>query len=110
MIAQVILSILLLGIVLYAYHEYRRAPAIALVATLAAGTGLYFVWIPAHATLLAEAVGIGRGVDLVLYIWVAISLLVLVNLHLKLRTQMEVITVLARELALAKAHATSTPK
>jgi hypothetical protein len=47
--------------------------------------GFYFVWVPSHATHLAEFVGIGRGVDLIIYIWIVISLLLLLNLHLKLR-------------------------
>ena len=110
MIAQLILTALLLGILLYAWTEYRRAPAIGFLATVAALTGLYFVWIPAHATWLAELVGIGRGVDLILYVWVVISLIVLLNLHLKLRVQKEMITVLARELAIANARAAATPK
>lgn len=110
MIAQLMLTALLLGILLYAWTEYRRAPAIGLLAMVAALTGLYFVWIPAHATWLAELVGIGRGVDLILYVWVIISLIVLLNLHLKLRVQKEMITVLARELAIANARETSTPK
>ena len=110
MIAQLILTALLLGILLYAWTEYRRAPAIGLLAMVAALTGLYFVWIPAHATWLAELVGIGRGVDLILYVWVVISLIVLLNLHLKLRVQKEMITVLARELAIANARVEATPK
>jgi hypothetical protein len=110
MIAQFILSALLLGIALYARIEYRRAPAIGLLSMLSALTGLYFVWIPAHATRLAEFVGIGRGVDLILYLWVVISLIVLLNLHLKLKAQMEVITVLVRELAIANARSAATSK
>jgi small membrane protein len=103
MIAQLILSLLLAGILLYAWTEYRRSPAVAVLALLAASAGLYFVWMPEHSTQLAEWVGIGRGVDLILYIWVCISLIVLLNLHLKLRTQMELITTLARKVALADA-------
>ena len=110
MIAQFVLSALLFGIVVYSWTEYRRAPAIGLLSMLTALTGLYFVWVPAHATWLAELVGIGRGVDLILYLWVVISLIVLLNLHLKLRNQMEVITVLARELALANARSAASPK
>ena len=97
MIAQLALSVLLAAILLYAWTEYRRSPAVALLSVLAATAGLYFVWFPAHSTWLAELVGIGRGVDLILYTWVCISLLVLLNLHLKLRTQMELITILARK-------------
>src|SRR5262245_54241260 len=101
MIAQLVLSALLAGILLYAWTEYRRSPAVALLTVFVASAGMYFVWVPQHSTQLAELVGIGRGVDLILYIWVCISLIVLLNLHLKLRTQMELITTLARRIALA---------
>jgi hypothetical protein len=104
MIAQIGLSLMLGGVVAYAWAQYARAPAIGLVATLAAFAGLYFVWLPTHATWLAELVGIGRGVDLILYVWVIISLVVMLNLHLKLRSQMELITTLTREIAIAKAR------
>jgi len=110
MIAQLILTTLLLAILLYAKTEYRRAPVIGILSMLAALMGLYFVWIPAHATELAALVGIGRGVDLILYVWVVISLIVLLNLHLKLRAQMELITVLARKLAIADARSETTSK
>jgi hypothetical protein len=104
MIAQFILSILLAGILVYAWSEYRRSPAVALLAVFVATAGLYFVWVPEHSTQLAELVGIGRGVDLIIYIWVCLSLIVVLNLHLKLRTQMELITTLARKIALADAR------
>jgi small membrane protein len=107
MIAQLILSVLLAAILLYAWTEYRRSPVVALLAVAVAAAGLYFVWLPSHSTRLAELVGIGRGVDLILYIWVCISLIVLLNLHLKLRTQTELITTLARKIALADARAPS---
>jgi len=103
MIAQLILSVLLSGILLYAWTEYRRSPVVALMSVVVATAGLYFVWVPQHSTWLAELVGIGRGVDLILYVWVCLSLIVLLNLHLKLRTQMELITTLARKAALAEA-------
>lgn len=104
MIAQIGLSILLAGIVVYAWAEYSRAPAVSLVAMLVSAAGLYFVWLPQHASWLAAQVGIGRGVDLIIYVWVVLSLLVMLNLHLKLRSQMELITALTRELAIASAR------
>jgi small membrane protein len=107
MIAQLALSALLGAILFYAWTEYRRSPTIAILSVLVATAGLYFVWIPAHSTRLAELVGIGRGVDLILYVWVCISLLVLLNLHLKLRTQLELITILARKAAIADALSTN---
>ena len=109
MIAQFTFSILLAGIVVYAWSEYARSPVVAVLTLLVASAGLYFVWMPEHSTQLAEAVGIGRGVDLILYIWVCLSLIVLLNLHLKLRTQMESITTLARKIALADARPARVP-
>jgi hypothetical protein len=105
MIAQLMLTALLFCVLLYAWMEYRRSPAVGLLAVLAALGGLYLVWVPGHATRLAELVGIGRGVDLIIYVWVVISLLILLNLHLKLRAQTELITLLAREFAIANARA-----
>jgi small membrane protein len=103
MIAQVVLTVLLLCVVAYAYTEYSRAPAIGITSLLTAVAGLYFVWLPTHASWLANIVGIHRGVDLFLYVWVIISLILFLNLHLKLRSQTELITALAREIAIANA-------
>jgi hypothetical protein len=100
-IAQVILSALLCGVLVYAWEQHRRSPIVALLSIAAALAGLYFVWFPAHSTRVAELAGVGRGVDLVLYVWVCISFIVLLNLHLKLRSQHELITTLARTIALA---------
>ena len=57
MIAQIGLSILLAGIVVYAWTEYPRAPAIGFVSMLVAAAGLYFVWTPGACDL---AGGTGR--------------------------------------------------
>jgi hypothetical protein len=105
MIAQLVLSALLFGVLFYAWMEYLRSPLVGLLAWAAALVGLYFVWVPAHATQLAALAGVGRGVDLIIYVWVVISLLMLLNLHLKLRAQLDLITILARELAIANARA-----
>ena len=104
MIAPILLSALLCGILVYAWSEQRRVPLVAICTMIAAAAGLYFVWFPSHANMLAELIGIGRGADLIMYLWVLISLLNLFNLHLKLRSQMELITDLARELALLRAE------
>jgi small membrane protein len=104
MIAQLFLTALLAIVLIYAWSAYRMAPVVGLLAVAAALAGLYFVWVPAHATALAQFVGVGRGVDLVLYVWVVISLIMLLNLHLKLRAQMELITRLARTSAIAEAE------
>ena len=101
MIAQAILSLLLSGVLVYAWAEYRRSPVVASLSVAVSLAGLFFVWVPSESTRVAEFVGIGRGADLILYLWVCISLIVLLNLHLKLRTQQDMITRLARAIALA---------
>jgi hypothetical protein len=103
MIAQVVLSLLLGVVLLYAWAQYRRSPIVTVLSCAVSLIGFYFVWFPSHATRVAELVGIGRGADLVLYVWACISLVVLLNLHLKLRTQHELLTQLARSIALANA-------
>src|SRR6476660_9128135 len=109
MIAQVGLTVLLLWVIAYAWAEYRRAPLIGTVAVLVATAGLYFVWLPAHASRLAAFAGIGRGVDLILYLWLVISLILFLDLHLKLRSQTEVITALAREIAITNGLRQKSP-
>ena len=104
MMAQLIFTVLLFRIFVYAWTEYRRSPVVALLSALVATAGLYFLWFPNDSTRLAEFVGIGRGVDLILYTWACISLLVLLNLHLKLRAQLELISILARTIAIANAQ------
>jgi hypothetical protein len=103
MIAQVVLSFLLGIVLLYAWAQYRRSPIVTILSCVVSLIGFYFVWLPSHATRVAEFVGIGRGADLILYVWACISLVVLLNLHLKLRTQHELLTQLARSIALANA-------
>src|SRR6266566_4090501 len=110
MIAQLLLTALLLGVIFYAWLEYRRTPALGLLSLLVGWAGLYFVWVPAHATQLAALAGIGRGVDLIIYIWVVISLILVLNLHLKLRSQAELITILMREIAVANARTAESSK
>ena len=97
MIAQLLLTAFLALVLVYAWSAHRTVPIIGLLASGAALAGLYFVWVPEHATALAAFVGIGRGSDLILYTWVVISLL---NLHLKLRRQLDMITRLARAVAI----------
>jgi len=103
MIAQLVLSLLLAVVLLYAWAQYRRSPIVTILSCVVSLMGFYFVWLPSHATRVAEFVGIGRGADLILYVWACISLVVLLNLHLKLRTQHELLTQLARSIALANA-------
>ena len=103
MIAQLLLTVILAAVLLYAWKEHRSAPIVGMLAALIAVAALHFVWFPEHASGIAEWAGIGRGVDLLLYTWSAFCLIALLNLHLKIRAQGEVITGLARAMALSQA-------
>src|SRR5260370_25563260 len=103
MIAQLLLTAFLALVLVYAWSAHRTVPIIGLLAGGAALAGLYFVWVPEHATALAAFAGVGRGSDLIVYTWVVISLLIMLNLHIKLRLQLDMITRLARAVAIDRA-------
>ena len=105
MIAQLVLTGLLCGVMLYAWIAYQQSRVVGLSVICSAFAGLYFVWIPEHATILAEWAGVGRGVDLIIDVWVVISLIILLNLHLKIRSQAKRITMLARRIAINEVSA-----
>jgi hypothetical protein len=100
-IAQLVLTGLLGIVVLYAWIAYQQSRVVGVAAVGAAVAGLYFVWIPAHAMILAEWAGVGRGVDLIIYVWVVISLIIMLNLHLKIRSHAKRMTELARKVAIS---------
>ena len=104
MIAQFIFTMILIAVLLVAFAQLRQIPLIGGLVVCAALFGAYIVWMPDHATYLANLVGIGRGADLVLYVWVLISSAVLLLLYLNTREQLQLITTLARKMALADAE------
>jgi hypothetical protein len=101
MIAQILFTLVLSAVLLIAFAQLPQIPLVGSIAILAALFGAYVVWVPDHATYLANLIGIGRGADLVLYIWVLISSAILLLLYLNMRDQLQLITELARRLALA---------
>jgi hypothetical protein len=109
MIAQVVFTVVLIAVMLVAFAQLPRIPLVGGMVVCAALFGTYIVWMPDHATYLANLVGIGRGTDLVLYVWVLISCATLLLLYLNLREQFQVITALARRMALADASRQETP-
>jgi hypothetical protein len=103
MIAQFIFTMILIAVLLVAFAQLRQIPLIGGLVICAALFGAYIVWMPDHATYLANFVGIGRGADFILYVWVLISSAVLLLLYLNSREQLQLITTLARKMALADA-------
>ena len=67
MIIQVLLTLVLLVLIPYAYVQRTTSHVIPVLMTTIGVVGLYFVWLPDHANELAHLVGVGRGADLVLY-------------------------------------------
>jgi len=104
MIISFILSAMMLATLGAGLALRRRAPAIGLAIALAATAGLYFIWVPEHLTMFAEAVGVGRGTDLLLYLWVSLTMLAFAGLVLELRHLQRQLTLLAREQALSRAR------
>ena len=100
MIFQGFASIILIGVIVYAYAQARTAPAIATVAIVIALGGEYLVLLPDHAIAIARFFGIGRGADLINYLWMLLSLVVVLNLHLRLRASNARLVSLTRALAL----------
>lgn len=103
MIFQVFASVVLLGVVVYAWTQARMAPAVAWVAIMIGLVGEYLVLFPNDSIRIARMVGIGRGADLINYLWMLLSLVVVLNLHLKLRAANARLVALTRALALQDA-------
>jgi hypothetical protein len=103
MIFQIVASLFLVGIIVYAYSQFRLSPKVAVVTIGLALGGEYFVLFPDSAMTVAHVFGIGRGADLIFYTWILLSLAVAINIYLKLRSTNERFTALVRELALADA-------
>jgi hypothetical protein len=104
MIAQSLLTAGLAAIAAIAFMQIKKAFLICTSIMIAAVFGIYLVWVPDQATVIAQHVGIGRGTDLVLYIWILISFFSLVVVYLKMNNQFEAITALARALAITRAE------
>lgn len=100
MMFQIFASLVLGGIIVYAYAQARTAPVIAAVAIVIALGGEYLVLLPSHAIAIAKFFGIGRGADLINYLWMLLSLVVVLNLHLRLRASNARLVALTRALAL----------
>jgi hypothetical protein len=100
---KIILSAALLLCFAYAFLQRRKSRTVSIGITLVSAIGLWFVIVPEHATLLAEALGVGRGADLVLYFWIVINIFVLMSLQFKIFGLQRDITVLTRHLALQSA-------
>lgn len=104
MIFQIIFSILLFGLAIYAYLHKNKTPIFFYILSILILLGIYLLWNPVAATRAAHLVGIGRGTDLLLYVWVIMSILIISNLHYKLRQLTDFITILSRKIAIMEAE------
>jgi hypothetical protein len=105
MIFQILFSLLLVGMALYAYLQKHKSPYFFYTLTILILMGIYLLWNPIDATRLANLIGVGRGADLLLYVWVVMSFLIIINLHHKLRQLMEFVTILSRKIVILEAEA-----
>jgi small membrane protein len=101
---KLMLTLGLAAVLAYATVQ-RVAPRIVKTSIVAFGlVGLYFVWLPDHATVIANWLGVGRGTDLLIYVWIVLSFAVGLNLNFKVRAARREITELTRAIALATAR------
>jgi hypothetical protein len=103
MIFQLLATVVLAGVAVYAYAQSRTSRKLTFVVIPLVVVGECMVLVPNTATLLANRLGIGRGADLVFYLWILLSLVIALNLHLKLRASQEQMAALVRALALRDA-------
>ena len=108
MIFSGFLTLLLLGLIVYAWLQKKDFPLVGRVLPLVCMGGLYVAWFPDKTSDVAEWVGIGRGVDLMLYVWMLASGMLILVLHLKLVSHERRLTDLARYVAIANAQVPST--
>jgi len=100
MIIVLLLTAGLLIFFIYGLVQKNRSSIISLMIYATSITGVYFVWLPSHATYIAEKIGVGRGADLVLYSCIIIGLIIALNIHIKFRKTLVLITQIARHIAI----------
>jgi small membrane protein len=101
---QVILTIIIVLISIYAYKKFRSSylDAVFILALLAAG--FVFVLFPELTNRIAHFVGIGRGADLVFYLSNLFFLFLILKLYAKVRRLEQLLTEKFREKAIASAQ------
>jgi hypothetical protein len=104
MIFQILFSLLLVAVALYAYLQKSKSPYFFYSLNILIFMGIYLLWNPKDATRLANLGGVGRGADLLLYVWVVMSFLIVINMHYKIRQLMAYLTILSRRLAILEAE------
>ena len=104
MMIKLLLTVALLGSLLYFWLHRAQLRAVSLLVGLVLITGIYLVWAPEHATVLAQWMGVGRGADLVLYGWVTISFAVILVQHVRERRMMMLLTGIVRTMAIQAPH------
>lgn len=104
MIFSALVTLLLLGLILYALLQQREFPLLGRLMPILALAGIYVVWFPESTSHVAHWLGIGRGADLMLYVWSLVSGLLILGLHLKLLAYERRMTDLARHVAIADAR------
>lgn len=102
MVIRILLIFALLLTILYALRNRKQSPLVSMGALLFGLVGIFCVIMPDITTMVAHVLGVGRGADLLLYCFIIISVLMLFSLHLRVLRLQDMLTILVRELALAK--------
>ena len=99
MIIKALLTFGLMACLLYFFVNRAQLRLLVLPVLMMILGGIYLVWVPDHATVLAHYLGVGRGADLLLYGWVIVSFAVILMLHVRERRNLSVMTDIVRAIA-----------
>lgn len=100
MMIQAFLTLLLVGVAVLVAVQRTASRLVQFTVLAVIALGLYFVWAPEQANVLAQAVGVGRGADLLFYLWVVITLALIMFMYLKIQRLARRVTQLTRAMAL----------
>jgi len=110
MMIQPIITLLLLGILVFTLAQTHNSRLVRPLMTLSVFFGVLMTWMPGLSSIIANYLGVGRGADLLFYIWILVSMLALVALHFNIIEQKKQITELTRTLAIHMAESNSQVK
>ena len=101
---QIILTIGIVFIGVYAYKKLRSSYLDALFILAMIGTGLAFVFFPELSNKAAHLLGVGRGADMIFYLSILFFGFIILKLYAKVRRLEQLFTDLVRENSLREAR------
>lgn len=84
MIAQILLTSILIALMIYVLPQSYVHIGARIVFAMFSLVGIIMIWFPDLANFIAHAIGISRGADLVFYIYILVSMGVMWFVYLRI--------------------------